>query len=60
MAELYWCNDVNGKMTPQRKPTATDALEYANDELDDDDEMSCCEHDVRIKEFSNIKELLST
>jgi hypothetical protein len=54
-AELRWvvCGKVYGR------PTATDALEWANDLLSVDGEIEHCRDDVRVKDMVNVAELLT-
>jgi len=58
MAELRWCSLVDGEMVVYSPPTATDALEYADDKLKDNEEANCCNTDMRVEGFFNIRKLL--
>jgi len=53
-SELRWCIDkvVYGP------PTATDALEYAENKLKDKEEYECCATDLRLHWFKRVKRLL--
>ena len=42
------------------RPTATDALDYANARLTDPEEMACCKTDQRLKWFGNVRLLLES
>ena len=59
MIEIRWCISVNGAMVAKQKPTATDALEYANERLKNSDEVDCCKTDVRLNDLDNVRDLLS-
>lgn len=59
MIELRWCIKLDGKITPQQKPTATDAIEYANERLIDDEEFICSSMDIRLGNCERVKTLLS-
>jgi hypothetical protein len=41
------------------RPTATDALDYADDRLQDPEEMQCCLTDARVKHMNAVRELLA-
>lgn len=41
------------------RPTATDALDYADDRLQDPEEMQCCLTDARVKHMDAVRELLA-
>lgn len=59
MTELRWCViDIDGTINVHSKPTATDALEFAEKALKDDEEFTCCSSDERLKTLSKVKELL--
>ncbi len=40
------------------RPTATDLLAFAEELLQDDEEMDCCAGDARVSEFKKVGELL--
>jgi len=41
------------------RPTATDLLEYAEELLQDDEEMSCCVSDTIVPKCQKIEELIN-
>ena len=58
MVGLRWVIITNGEILVQQKPTATDALEYANKILNDKEEMACCKSDARITDMKNVQNLV--
>ena len=59
MTELRWCIvNIDGTINVHSKPTATDALEFAEKALKDSEEFTCCISDERLKNLSKLKELL--
>ena len=61
MAELRWCLvGIDGTIHVGLRPTATDALEFAEKALRDEEEFYCCKTDRRLKDLDKIKELLKT
>ena len=60
MVELRWVIIDGGSKLVQQRPTATDALEYANERLADKEEMSCCKSDMRVMGMKNVVDLVCT
>jgi len=59
MTELRWCIvNIDGSIDVHAKPTATDALEFAEKALHDSGEFDCCKSDERLKDLYKVKELL--
>lgn len=58
--ELRWCNITEDKSAQvvYGRPTATDAIEFAETLLEDEEEFSCCKTDIRVPKFIKIRELL--
>ena len=61
MTDLRWCLVAcDDKIRIFGRPTATDALEFAEALLNDAAEFDCCKTDSRLEDFKNIKELLNS
>ena len=55
--ELRWCYVPTKEMFG--RPTATDAMEYAESRLHDPAEIECCKSDVRVPVMHNLRKLLA-
>jgi len=58
MVELRWVIIEDDVQLVQQKPTATDALEYANNRLASKEEMDCCKSDMRVMDMKNVRDLV--
>jgi len=58
MVELRWVIIEGGQKLVQQKPTATDALEYANNRLASKEEMDCSKADMRVMDMKNVRDLV--
>ena len=57
---LRWCTGSNGEIVAEQEPTAVDAIDYANDKLQDSAEFSLCKQDRRVSNCNEVKRLIET